>query len=69
MWERLKERGRWVWCHRTKAAGILMGIGAGIQSTLAQYGHVIPEKWHGALLGTAGMITFLIGLYNTFSST
>lgn len=58
-----------LWCHRTKAAGILMGIGAAIQSALAQYGHVIPERWHGALLGTAGMITFLIGLYNTFRDT
>ncbi len=59
----------WVWSHRTKCAGILMGIAAAIQSTLAQYGHVIPEKWHGVLLGAAGMITFLIGLYNTFAVT
>jgi hypothetical protein len=64
----LRAQWAWIWIHRTKAAGILMGVGAGIQSTLAQYGHVIPEKWHGVLLGAAGMITFLIGLYNTFSS-
>lgn len=57
---------KWVWEHRTKGLGILMGIGAAIQSTLAQYGHVIPEKWHGILLGVAGMLTFLVGLYNTF---
>lgn len=63
-----KAKWRVVWLHRTKAAGILMGVGAGIQSTLAQYGHVIPQQWHGILLGTAGMITFLIGLYNTFAS-
>lgn len=62
-------RLQWLWAHRTKVAGILMGVGAAIQSTLAQYGHVIPAKWHGALLGTAGMITFLIGLYNTFRDT
>ncbi len=43
-----------------------MGVGAAIQSTLAQYGHIIPEKWHGVLLGIAGIITFLIGLFNTF---
>lgn len=62
-------RLQWLWDHRTKAAGVLMGVGAAIQATLAQYGHVIPEKWHGVLLGTAGMITFLIGLYNTFKDT
>jgi hypothetical protein len=61
-------RLQWLWSHRTKLAGILMGVGAAIQSTLAQYGHVIPVKWHGILLGIAGMITFLIGLYNTFSA-
>lgn len=55
-----------IWAHRTKSAGILMGIAAAIQSTLAQYGHVIPEKWHGVLLGIAGIITFLIGIFNTF---
>jgi hypothetical protein len=46
-----------------------MGIGAAIQSTLAQYGHVIPERWHGILLGIAGMLTFLVGLYNTFMAS
>ncbi len=55
-----------IWQNRTKCAGIAMGVGAAIQSTLAQYGHIIPEKWHGVLLGIAGIITFLIGLFNTF---
>jgi hypothetical protein len=63
----LSIKTRWLWEHRTKTAGVLMGIAAGIQSTLAQYGHVIPLKWHGVLLGIAAMITFLIGLYNTFA--
>jgi membrane-bound ClpP family serine protease len=55
-----------VWGHRTKAVGIATGAAGGIQQLLAQYGHVIPVSWHGALLAAAGMIMFLVGLYNTF---
>lgn len=67
MKEWFKAKARFIWCHRTKAIGVLAGIGATIENTLAQYGHVIPQRYHGLLLGIAGMITFCIGLYNSFA--
>jgi hypothetical protein len=57
-----------VWGHRTKAVGIATGLAGGIQQLLAQYGHVLPVSWHGALLAAAGMLTFLVGLYNSFAT-
>ncbi len=57
-----------IWAHRTKALGVMMGLAAAIQNTLAQYGHVLPTRWNSILLGVAGMLTFLVGLYNTFSA-
>jgi hypothetical protein len=64
--EWIKAKLRWVWCHRTKAAGILTGIAGGIQQFMAQYGHFIPPQYHGAPLAVAGMLIFLVGLYNQF---
>ncbi len=62
----LKAKLAYIWLHRTKALGIATGIGAAIENLCAQYGHEIPAKYRGILLGIAGMITFCIGLYNTF---
>lgn len=67
MWERIKGRGRWLWCHRTKIAGAL-GMGAGFaQNNLAQLGHVLPPQWHGILIAALGMIVFCIGLFNSMN--
>lgn len=66
MCQRLKSWGQFAWCHRTKVVGILTGIAAGIENGMAQYGHEIPLHWRGVILGVAGMLTFCVGLYNTF---
>jgi hypothetical protein len=55
-----------IWCHRTKTIGILSGLGAVIENTLAQYGHYLPDHWRGVFLGIAGMLTFLVGVWNSF---
>ena len=62
----LKVKLAYIWCHRTKAVGILAGVGAAIENLCAQYGHEIPPQYRGVLLAVAGMLTFLVGLYNTF---
>jgi hypothetical protein len=71
VWPRLKlwarDKARFVWAHRTKAIGLLSGVGAVIENTLAQYGHYLPDHWRGVFLGIAGMLTFLVGVFNTLS--
>jgi hypothetical protein len=65
---KLKAWWAWGWGHRTKVLGMAaVGVGYG-QNNLAQLGHVLSAKWQGAILGTFGVLAFLLGLYNTFAA-
>lgn len=62
---RAVERARWLWSHRTKASGVMIGAGGYVQAHQDQLGLFLPAaiaKWS---LMAAGGIVFAIGLYNT----
>lgn len=61
----LKLRRSWIWRHKFKSCGTLMGAAGYVQNNLAQAGHVIPIYWHGAILGACGAVIFVLGLIET----
>jgi hypothetical protein len=62
----IKAQAHWIFCHRTKAIGIL-GIIAGMTQNYLETNNIaiLPAHLRGILVATFGMITFLIGLYNS----
>jgi hypothetical protein len=57
---------RWCWSHRTKAIG-----GAGTAASYAylnqdKLGLFIPATSMALTMGAIGVVTFAVGLYNTF---
>lgn len=60
-----RERLKRLWCHRTKLLGAIAMAAGYAENNLAQLGHVIPDRYRGALLSGLGVIVFLVGLYNS----
>lgn len=65
MWQKIKTRFHFIWCHRTKTLGGIVALAGYVQNNIAQAGNVIPPRWQGAILSAAGILVFLIGLYNS----
>lgn len=61
----LKIRRSTLWRHKFKTCGTLMAAAGYVQNNLAQAGHLIPTKWHGAILCGAGAVVFVLGLIET----
>ena len=63
---RLRTAALWCWSHRTKAIGFL-GTGAGYAYlNQDKLGLFIPAKRMAATMMAIGVVTFAVGIYNTF---
>jgi len=55
----------WCWKHRTKAVGGIGTAAAYAYANQEQLGLIIPAKSLGHIMLALGIVTFLIGLYNS----
>lgn len=68
--DRLRTLGLKIWCHRTKVIGAL-GMAAGAIQNYLESNDIwhLPTHLKGLLVGSLGLIVFLVGLYNNLKDS
>ena len=63
---KLKAAAFWCWAHRTKAIGGVGTAAAYAYMNQEQLGLFIPARSMAHTMLAIGIVTFVVGLYNTF---